>query len=1021
MRNFIIIFFLFCYSLGISQNYYSENITSVNGLPDNAIRAIYKDSRGYIWIGTDAGISKWDGESFRNYNTLDGLAGNKVWCIEEDDKGNMWFACFGGGLSVFNGLEFNSYTEKDGLINNAVRQIKYSNQFSCLAIGTGSGFSLYKDSVFHNYDPKVNIEYDRTIITGILEDEEGLIFLDFMKTHYKANITDSVPQIERYHLGKNDYKISSVYTNQAENYFGWGREGIIAKNQDHITEFDSIGQVFGISKDDQNQLWIASWNGGNQFQSSSGGLFTIEKEKAQTLNRAYQINSILGWASFYESIQHRILYGTLDKGLYKIPPQYFEYYPPEYFGERELSIKDIEVDNNNDIWMISDDLLIIKSNNTYQKESIELFKEIPLKPQPTKLHPNIVKRDKSLRRYFQTLEFDHQNNARVSIEVIGLFHIDKNDIKKNSYHIAHLRNQFKYDEYDSLFYAHTWYHSLRKYYDINKSYDSIEYSDSSFSILSKKMFSYKNEIWTIGRIQNTYFQRDGIFRNINNEDSTINKLVNDVCFDSNGYAFLGGSDGRVEILAPISRKKVFEINHQKFGNSVHWLQSTKNRLFVGYSDGMRVYKLEDLYGSNSSFQYYSESEGYKVSKVLNSQTDKNGNICLGTDNGLLKINTDLMITDEPHPLKTIIQKVDVFNKPFDWKQIISTDDWTSLPIKTPRLDSEQNHISIYYHTINYANTDYDEYFYILEGIDEDWSEANDRKYVIFPNLSPGKYHFLVKSRNRHSGLYSETAEFSFIIKRPWYKQIWFYILVILIIIISLLLIYKRRIHIIEKKEKKKREVFQKISELESKALQAQMNPHFLFNSLNSIQSFILKNDVDEALLYLNSFSRVIRMTLDFASKKFIPLSDEIAYLKHYTALENMRFDNLFNFEISIHPQIHPDSVMILPMITQIIVENAIKHGIMLLNSPGKILFTVEKYNENTYKCIIKDNGIGRKSAQETKEKQGYFHESKGLKLVSDRLKSLNSDEKEIYKMKIIDLLDENGLSMGTQVELYLPY
>ena len=163
------------------------------------------------------------------------------------------------------------------------------------------------------------------------------------------------------------------------------------------------------------------------------------------------------------------------------------------------------------------------------------------------------------------------------------------------------------------------------------------------------------------------------------------------------------------------------------------------------------------------------------------------------------------------------------------------------------------------------------------------------------------------------------------------------------------------------------------------------------------------------------------MTLDFASRKRVSLSDEIEYLKHYTSLENMRFDNLFEFTVNLHPEIDPDSVMILPMITQIIVENSIKHGIMLLNSPGEILFTVEKYNENTYKCIIKDNGIGRKSSQETKEKQGYFHESKGLNLVKDRLRSLNPDEKEIYKMKIIDLIDDNGLAMGTQVELYLPY
>jgi len=973
LRHFIIIFLLFCYSIGNSQNYYSEHISSLNGLPDNAIRAFYKDSRGFIWIGTDAGVSKWDGEHFKTYNTLDGLAGNKVWHIEEDSHGNLWFACFGGGLSVFNGLKFKSYTEKDGLPNTAIRQIKYSDRFNCLAIGTGSGFSLYKDSTFYNFDPKVNLGYLRTIITGILEDDEGFLFFDFLMAHYKINLSDSIYLAERYKLGNENYKVSAVYTSQSEKYFGWGREGILVQQNNQIKEFDSIGQVFGICKDNQNKLWLASWNGGNAFQSPPGGLFTIKNEKVKRLNQAYQIHSILGWVSFYEKIQHRIFYGTIDNGLYKIPPQYFEYYPPDYFGEEEFNIKDIEVDHNNAIWMISDSVLIIKNDDTYQKENLELFNNIPLKPNPEIVHTDSVHKNTIQRKHFKNLEFDHQNNARLNIELMGIFHVDKSDIKNDSYHIAHIYYQFKYDEADTLFYANVWDTCLRKYLDINQNYDHIAYADSSFAIHSKKLFSYENEIWTIGRIEHTYFQRDGIFRNINTEDSTINKLVNDICFDSIGYAYLGGSDGRVEILAPISRKKIFEIHHPKYNNSVQWLQSTKNRLFVGYSDGIRVYKLENLYKSNSSHHYYGKSEGYTVSNVLNSTTDKNGDIWLGTDNGLLKINTDLMITNEPLALKTIIEKIDIFNKPFNWSQISPIDNWSGNPIKIPKLESDQNHISIYYHTINYANTDYDEYFYKLDGIDEEWYEANDRKYVVFPHLRPGEYNFLVKSKNKHSGLFSEAASFRFIIKTPWYQQIWFYSLIILLISLSLFIIYKKRIQIIERKEQKKREVFQKISELETKALQAQMNPHFLFNALTSIQSFILKNDVDEALTYLNYFSRVIRMTLDFASKKFIPLSDEITYLKHYTALENMRFNKLFKFEISIHPEIDPDTVMILPMITQIIVENSIKHGIMHLSFPGEIIFTLEEHSEKTYKCTIKDNGIGRIAAQKMREKQGFLN------------------------------------------------
>ena len=142
-----------------------------------------------------------------------------------------------------------------------------------------------------------------------------------------------------------------------------------------------------------------------------------------------------------------------------------------------------------------------------------------------------------------------------------------------------------------------------------------------------------------------------------------------------------------------------------------------------------------------------------------------------------------------------------------------------------RLQPDQYHISIYFHTLNFSNIDADLYYYKLAGIDKEWVGPTNKTYVLYPYLNAVEYTFVVKSKNELSGLFSDPAEFSFIILKPWYKQTWFIIFMAVLVLSIVSLFYKFRINSIRKQEKKKREVLIKISELEAMALQARMNPH----------------------------------------------------------------------------------------------------------------------------------------------------------------------------------------------------
>lgn len=198
-----------------------------------------------------------------------------------------------------------------------------------------------------------------------------------------------------------------------------------------------------------------------------------------------------------------------------------------------------------------------------------------------------------------------------------------------------------------------------------------------------------------------------------------------------------------------------------------------------------------------------------------------------------------------------------------------------------------------------------------------------------------------------------------------------------------------------------------ISETELKALRAQMNPHFIFNALNSIADYINKNDAKSADYYLGKFAKLMRGILENSEEKEIPLSEELKMLEFYMDLESLRFKNKFNYEIKIADDINPENVLIPPMILQPFVENSILHGFAKKENEGKITIQIDK-TENLLKCIIEDNGAGRKNPNETSGR------SYGVKLTKERIalfdKNRNSDSGVFY----------TDLETGTRVELGLP-
>jgi LytS/YehU family sensor histidine kinase len=211
-----------------------------------------------------------------------------------------------------------------------------------------------------------------------------------------------------------------------------------------------------------------------------------------------------------------------------------------------------------------------------------------------------------------------------------------------------------------------------------------------------------------------------------------------------------------------------------------------------------------------------------------------------------------------------------------------------------------------------------------------------------------------------------------------------------------------------------------MSEVEMQALRAQMNPHFIFNCLNSINRYIVKSDQATASLYLTKFAKLIRLILDNSNSKNVILSNELDALKLYIDMEALRFDKKFSYEIKLAEGVPADSIEVPPLIIQPYVENAIWHGLLHMERVGHLKIHISLPSENMLQCVIEDNGIGRARARELKSKSATTKKSLGMKLTENRISLLNRHAQLNASVEIIDLVKEENEAAGTKVILNIP-
>jgi len=362
-------------------------------------------------------------------------------------------------------------------------------------------------------------------------------------------------------------------------------------------------------------------------------------------------------------------------------------------------------------------------------------------------------------------------------------------------------------------------------------------------------------------------------------------------------------------------------------------------------------------------------------------------------------------------------------------QLIVTKVHTSLGIDilnihdndTLLLKSDENTFVIDYSACNLYKINKIQYQYILEGYDKQWSVSSSANHhAEYRNLPAGTYTFLLIASNEANVTNRNPFRLTITVKPVWYGTILFKVVVTVFAMIIISLVIFSRIRKARREIAHAREINElerKMFMLKGKALQMQMNPHFLYNTLNSIQSFIITNDSVNASLYLSSFAKLMRKILNNASRDKVKLSEELESIRLYLDLEMLRLNNRFVYRIIVDPEIQADKIEIASMLLQPFAENAVIHGLAYKASDGLLTIALKRENNNIIKIVIEDNGIGRVKAARIRRELGKTEESHATSITKQRLEILNEVSKGDYSVKIIDLYNDAGEATGTRVEI----
>ncbi|MDX2245588.1 MAG: two-component regulator propeller domain-containing protein [Bacteroidia bacterium] len=981
-----------------AQVYNVTRYSTQSGLIQSQVMTMMQDRRGYLWLGTHRGISRFDGNKFSSYGAENGLVGTFLSSIIEDKNGYIWVGS-DAGLSRFDGYRFQDFSKYLEITDKVVETLMEDREGN-IWIGTkSSGIILYQGEKFIVNPFPWPGENGKNILS-FLEDHSGKVWIGTTQGLFVKDHSSEIRALREFPFS-DDLEVFSLAEDASGAVWIGTSRGVFRYYEAQTEHFDLLkrgfpdNHVYCLITDPHQQVWMGTGKGIVRYHQ---GEFYPLVSNDRMLD--FQMRSAL------VDYEGNLWFGTDGGGVRKITEGVFETLDMDDDLSSNLA-KSFLQDRRGNIWISTKDrgINVFDGKKVVRKYQVadglggndicSSFRDSKGNFWFSSYNGTLTRYDGSRFRVFNRAQGLECNAAYcVTEDMTGKIWVGT----------------------DNGIFVWEGNGSFTRYSTEQGLPDNTIYSFTTDSVTG--------DIWIGTSLGLCRFSNDK-FSPMDSAVSIGNNVIT-LLRDIKGRLWVGSAEGLSCVVGNTDYR--VRISETPGAHTVVGLIMEKGRfLWVATENG--AYRLDlnsfSVGGADRArFEHYTQKDGLP-SLECNANAaflDDRGNIWLGTAEGAISKPVGTQRDEKDYPPRIYITEVRSAADT-NWAQALFMPEKSGVSFRPPQLAPNDNRVDFEFIGISLKSSQQLIYKYRLEGLTgQDWDSLPGQTRVSYAHLDPGDYTFQVIAKKEADDWdYSNPASFSFFIRYPVH-QTWWFILLMSLLALSVAsgvywVFWSRRKQQIE--EQKIRDTAEKL-QLEHQALYAMMNPHFTFNALQSIQYFIHRQDKISANKFLSSFAKLIRKNLESTKSDFISLGEEIERLKLYLSLEKMRFPEKFDYVVNVGPGIELSETQIPPMLLQPFVENSIKHGIMPLDANGMIEVNLSRKDEDHLLITISDNGIGIEASRKQRADRPNDHVSKGMQITLDRLALFARMTRKKHSLDIHEIVDPEGKILGTMVEMLLP-
>ncbi|MFC6267393.1 sensor histidine kinase [Frigoriflavimonas asaccharolytica] len=956
---------------GIAQEPVSIQFTQKDGLPDKEFYRIAEDKTGLIWLAGNKGLTKYDGNEFSTLENSE-KRGFSVFELTVDDDDRKWCINISGQLfyAVNDHLILYKDFKKD--LKGNLAELIYHDGFLVVSTYFIIITIDIKDNIIRKF-PNETLYFSRPSIIN-----KQIVFWTHRQRFIIKNGIIVGANKHQFPKSKSNDLIREIPLEGNKNLFVYLINGKITNaylfDNKKFLKIDVPKEILATSinliKTEGNSVWFLCKNGAFQTSFSSGKL---------SIANHYFKNEII--TDFIIDSDGNSWFSSLDKGVYVLPnTKITDVAYDEKLGEPLKILKGKE----NDLLVgFSSGKLLIYNTLSLEKTIVNLPKE------------NRV----------SAVSYDRFGDRYLVFQDIKLFQVST----KKPFNFTEIPNESVAMKQVEFFSEKEYLFSQFTRSGISKVENFPKITASSFQKIKRGYACHYNPISKLSFFG--FVDELVIFDHDKNQNYTVKTVAGKDLF---AHSILHTNDGFTWIAT--FSKGIFRIKNKRI--VAHF--TTKNGLL---SD-----RVNALATDNNTIWIATE-KGIQIGKLNNRKLEFTN---LFTQDGVPSYNISDMAVVGNSVYFSSPERIFAIEKNFEKSALKRAKIYfTSIKINQENqkissnylLENRNSNVVIQFNVNGLGGISGNQFEYRLKGLNEKWTLLDiGKREVQFANLPSGNFTFQLRSvSNRNDA--EHLKEIKFEVTKEFYESVWFWIAVSILLLLLVYLYFKRKIKLekqVSEEEKAKLFLDNQLINLKLENLQSQMNPHFIFNALNSIQEYIVHNKKELASSYLVKFSRLIRLYLDQSRENSVSLEQELMAMKLYLELEKVRFEDKLEYTLKINCEIKASEIYLPPLFIQPYVENAFKHGLLHRKTDRKLLVEFH-YDESTkiLSICIEDNGIGRIAAQKLKFARPNYHTSFATSANEKRVALINENRAQKISVEIIDVT-ENGMASGTRVCVQVP-